>query len=131
MGGLNLHGAIRGAVTAVNSDETVAVSTSTGSAPSGAGDGTFVPTYSTAPFSAQVQPLSGRDLRQIASMNLQGTLKKMYLYGDVEAIVRNVAKGGDLVTRSDGSVWKTTIVFEGWDTVDWCAIGCTLQTDGS
>jgi hypothetical protein len=130
-GGLNLHGIVRGVVTAVNADETVAVSSSNGTTPSGAGDGTVVPVYTTASFGAQVQPLSGRDLRQIASLNLQGTLKKIYLYGDVEAIVRNVDKGGDLVMRSDGSVWKTTIVFEGWDTVGWCAIGCTLQTDGS
>ena len=52
---------------------------------------------------------------------------KAYFWGEVDGLVRAVAKGGDLIVRADGSVWKTVFVFEQWP--DWCAI-CILLQDG-
>ena len=60
---------------------------------------------------AQVQALSGRDLRQIEGLNLQGTLRAVYLNGVIDGIVRVALKGGDLITLPDGSV-------VGWS--PWC-----------
>ncbi|QPF81674.1 hypothetical protein IC762_17775 [Bradyrhizobium genosp. L] len=80
---------------------------------------------------AQVQALSGRDLRQLEGLNLQGTLKSIYLNGDLAGAVRVSVKGGDLVTLPDGSVWLVTVVPEPWNlTAGWTHAVLTLQ-DGS
>lgn len=91
-------------------------------------DGTRVPLYDTQPFSAQIQALEGDDLRQMEGLNLQGTFCKIYFYGLVEGIVRDVDKGGDLVTVPSGvyaGTWLTKKVFEAWP--DWACVACVLQ----
>lgn len=91
-----------------------------------AADGTPMPTYA-APVTviAQIQDLSNRDLRQLEGLNLQGSMQKIYLNGEVEAIVRVSGKGGDLLTLANGDVYLTTRVIEQWP--DWCSIVATLQ----
>ena len=120
---MNLHKAVSGAIGAVNLAETVAVSISNGfdQTPSG---GT-VPRYDTSSYVADVQPLQYRDLLQTQSLNLQGTRVKMYFSGEVSGIIRMLNKGGDTITRSDGTVWLVVFVFEQWK--DWCSICATLQ----
>lgn len=77
---------------------------------------------------AQVQALSSRDLRQIEGLNLQGTLRSIYLNGALDGVVRVLLKGGDLVTLSDGSVWLVTLVPEPWNlTAGWTRALITLQ----
>jgi hypothetical protein len=78
--------------------------------------------------SIQVQPLAGKDLRQIEGLNLNGTLRKLYLNGSLNGTVRVSAKGGDLVTLTDGpnaGVWLVAYIFEQWP--DWVAACCVLQ----
>jgi len=75
----------------------------------------------------QVQPLGWKDLQQIDGLNLQGTLRKAYLYGQVEAIVRDDEKGGDLITEPSGKVWLVSNVLEDWTSAGWCAVAVTLQ----
>lgn len=123
---MNLHGLVSGAIGVVNPFETVAVSISTGFTQNP--DGSSTPQYSSSPYGAQVQALQGRDLKQVESLNLQGTVLKMYFYGEVDAIIRMLNKGGDLITRSDLTVWKVVFVFEQWP--DWCAVCVNLQ-DGT
>lgn len=120
---MDLHGLVRGAIGVVNPFETVAVSFSTGYAING--DGTQVPSYDAEPLDAQVQALGYRDLLQIASMNIQGTRRKLYVEGEVDGIVRLLNKGGDLITRSDNTVWKVVFQLEQWP--DWCSFVITLQ----
>lgn len=129
---MNLHALAIGPVSVVNPQQTASVQFSTG-AVGPTPDGRLLPAYS-APvlLQAQVQALSGRDLRQVDSLNLQGTLKTIYFFGLVDAIERFSAKGGDLVTFPDpvaglpaGTVWLTTLVPEAWP--DWCHTVCTLQ----
>ena len=123
---MDLHGIVRGAVTAVNPDITVAVSQSTGYTT--ADDGTQVPTYSTFPAEAQVQALSGKDLRQIDGLNLQGTLCAIYFFGQVSGNIRASSEGGDLVTVPSGpyaGTWLVTNSLETWP--DWSKCVCTLQ----
>jgi hypothetical protein len=77
---------------------------------------------------AQVQALSTRDLRQIEGLNLQGTLKAVYLNGALNGGVRVQLKGGDIVQFPDGSVWLVTLVPEPWAlTAGWTKMICTLQ----
>jgi hypothetical protein len=80
---------------------------------------------------AQVQALSGRDLRQIEGLNLQGTLKTIYVNGRIAGVVRVQSKGGDLVTLPDGSVWLVSQVLEPWNaTAGWTKAVIALQ-DGA
>lgn len=103
-------------------------------------DGSVAPTYS-APFPvlAQVQALTFRDIQQIQGLNLQGTRRAIYLFGDVEGLVRVTNQGGDLITIPGpiggfpaNTVWLTAQALETWGiTPDgWCKIAATLQ-DGS
>lgn len=57
----------------------------------------------------QMQALDGSDLRQIEDMNLQGTLKALYMYGNLAAVMRTDSKGGDLVTIKSGVGRNTQI----------------------
>lgn len=75
----------------------------------------------------QVQPITWRDLQQLEGLNLQGTRAKIYVYGQVEGLVRVTNRGGDLITFPDGSVWLVAQVLEGWHTAGWCSVAATLQ----
>ena len=77
---------------------------------------------------AQVQELTTEDIGHLDALNIQGSTRKMYVDGHVDAVVRFAEKGGDLVTRFDGTIWLTANVLERWP--DWCAVALTLQ-DGS
>ena len=71
--------------------------------------------------------MTGGDLRQVDGLNLNGTRKSIYLYGDVDAIVRVDNKGGDLVTLTDdGAVYLVHQVLEHW-TKRWVKVAATLQ----
>jgi len=83
--------------------------------------------------SGQVQSLTFRDLQQIEGLNLQGIRKAIYLQGDVQGLVRQLNKGGDLITMPDGTVWLVAMVLESWgmnvlDTSgQWCKVAVTQQ----
>ena len=79
----------------------------------------------------QVQPISTRDLAQLEGINLGGVKWKIYLNGEVDAIVRPEKKGGDLVTISTGrhqGVWLVVAILEQWP--DWC-VAAIVQQNGS
>lgn len=80
--------------------------------------------------SAQVQPLTWRDLQQLEGLNLGGERRKVYLYGEVDAIVRVHRKGGDLITIADGvnrGTWLVAQTLEQFP--DWVSCACTLQNE--
>jgi len=131
--GLNLHAAVRGAIQSVNPDVAATWLVSTGSTV----DGSYkqAPAYAAGvPIRAQVQPVAGDDLKQIDYLNMQGVLRTVYAFGDVEGIVRPDLKGGDLLQFVFGGVvrvWKVVHVLETWtpDTVGWCSVIVALQED--
>lgn len=75
-----------------------------------------------------VQPVMFRDIQQMDGLNLQGTRRRIYLYGKIDGLVRVKNKGGDLITDPDGNVWLVAVVAEQWPT--WVVCLVTLQTDG-
>lgn len=91
-----------------------------------------VPSYS-APESllAQVQALDSDDLKQIDGLNIQGTLRSIYIYGVMLGVVRPNQTGGDIVEITDmpGFVgtrkWLVTKVLESWP--DWSKAVIVLQ----
>lgn len=129
---MNLHQIAGPIVGAVNPIVPVTLRVSTGNTIGD--DGSMVPTYADpVSVSAQIQALTFKDLTQLDGLNLNGTRRAIYLYGEVDAIVRVSQKGGDLITFNNGSVWLTAQVLEQWDdgfTSAWCKVAVTLQ-DGS
>jgi hypothetical protein len=121
---MNLHAVVGPLVGAVNPFQPATIQVSAGYATSTGGART--PQYQTfAGVTVQVQELSTADLRQLDALNVQGSTRKVYVSGEVDAILRFAQKGGDLVILSDGTVWQTTAVMERWP--DWCCIAATLQ----
>ena len=121
---MNLHAIVSGAIAAVNPMIVVGIQRSSGYTK----DSSFrqVPQYSASvPTSAQVQPLTYKELEQLDGLNLQGTRKSIYINGAVAGAVRAAEVGGDLVTMPDGSVWLVVLIFEQWP--DWCKAAITLQ----
>lgn len=81
---------------------------------------------------AQVQPLAGDVLRQAEYLNLQGILRNVYAFGDIEGIVRPDLKGGDMLQFPFAGTmrnWKVVHVLESWtpDAAGWCSVIAALQ----
>jgi hypothetical protein len=123
---MNLHAIVRGAISSVNPDIPVQVQISTGYTTTSAGK--RVPSYA-APvtMTAQVQALTSTDLRKLDGLNIQGSMRTMYLSGSLNGVSRLNQKGGDLITLPDGTVNLTTMVLEQWP--DWVKVACTQQVN--
>jgi hypothetical protein len=80
----------------------------------------------------QIQPITWRDLQQMDGINLGGVRWKIYLYGEVDAVVRPEKKGGDLITifapNQHAGVWLVAQVLEAWN--GWVCAAIVLQ-DGA
>ncbi len=129
---VNLHAAVRGQIPAVNADRDGVWRHSAGYTT--AGDGQRLPQYTDIPVRLQIQSLTGRDLRHLNMLNIQGVQRTVYMYSNVQGVVRTDQKGGDLLLFSQdigGAVetWKVVAVLETWtpDTLAWCKLGVTLQ----
>ena len=109
----------------VNANETVAVLRSTGFA-IGAGR-RQVPEYAdpvTGP--AQIQALDANDIKQLDGLNIQGTIRAIYLRGVLAGVVRPEQTGGDIVKRNAGAeTWLVVKVLESWP--QWTKAAIVLQ----
>ena len=124
---MNLLSIASGAINAANPARPIVWRSSLGDTVS-SGNFKPVPSYA-APvtLSGQVQALQYKDLQQLDALNLQGTRRKVYLYGVKDGVVRSLSKGGDLLTDEDDNVWLVAQVLEQWP--DWCSVAVTLQND--
>jgi hypothetical protein len=135
---VNLHGIAGPIIAAVNPTVAATLKTSNGTYTT-AGDGTLTPNYDSASIRAQVQALGWKDLQMLDGINLGGLRKAMYLFGDVEAVNRKAARGGDLIVFGStapapltNTVWLVAMQLEGWggSAPDlWCKVAATLQQD--
>ena len=121
---MNVHGLASTAISAVNPNVNVALNQSTGYTTNAAGLQT--PTYAAQTALAQVQALSGPELRQVDALNIQGVKRKIWLNGDWEGVVRAMMKGGDKLTLPDGTTWLFVLIFERW--ADWTSAAIVMQT---
>lgn len=130
---MNLHGLVRGVITTVNPDVQVKYWKSTGHT-IGA-NFKQSPSYANSlTIPAQIQALTGKDLRHEALQNIEGVVRAVYLYGNVQGVVRADQKGGDMFGFAQvpgGAVqyWKTVCVLETWP--DWCKVAVNLQIDAT
>lgn len=125
---MDLRGMANAVSNTVNPNIIVAVQRSTGYS-IGAGR-KQTPTYATAVNGpAQIQALDSVDLKQLDGLNIQGTIRAIYLRGNLAGVVRPDSKGGDLVTVPSGSVhsgsWLVVKVLETWET--WTKAAIVLQ----
>lgn len=108
---------------AVNPNITVSVARSTGYT-IGAGR-KQVPSYAAAVTGpAQVQALDGVDLKQLDGLNIQGTMRAIYLRGALAGAVRPEGAGGDIVTIG-AETWLVVKVLESWP--NWTKAAIVLQ----
>lgn len=121
---MDLRGLANGVSSTVNPNQTVRVSRSTGYT---IGTGRKqVPSYA-APVEGpgQVQALDGKDLQQLDGLNIQGTIRAIYLRGALAGVIRPDGTGGDLVETADGQTWLVVKVLESWPT--WTKAAIVLQ----
>jgi hypothetical protein len=134
---MNLHAIVRGAINTVNPDYLGTWRESAGYTVGA--DFRPAPGYTDHPNTGmQVQALSGRDLVHTEFISQQGVKRTVYLFGNVQGVVRPDVKGGDLLLfpESRGGavrVWLVTHVLETWspDPAGWCRVGVVLQTDAT
>lgn len=77
---------------------------------------------------AQVQALDNSDLKKIEGLNIQGSLRALYMRGNLAGVIRPDSKGGDLIVigPQNGApallqgTWLTSKVLESWP--DWTKI---------
>jgi hypothetical protein len=129
---LNLHAAVRPAITAINADIPAVILRSGGYVTNASGK--MVPRYLQAQnVTIQVQPMSSGDIERANFLNLQGVLRVVYGYGSTEGIIRPSQKGGDLLQfpiypgEAIGT-WLTSTPVEVYAS-GWSKVFVTLQVD--
>lgn len=120
---MDLRGMANGVTSSVNENTLVSVQRSTGYT-TGAG-ARQVPTYAAAVTGpANIQALSSDDIKQLDGLNIQGTLRAIYLRGVLAGVVRPEGTGGDLVTFNS-QTWLVVKVLESWP--NWTKAAICLQ----
>lgn len=129
---MNLHNVVRGAISAVNPPlpGVWRKNTDYTTGPSGKRTPVYAAVVN---MPLQVQALSGKDLRLLDSLNIQGVQRAIYANGNIQGVNRVNRQGGDLLQFTDSefglSWWLVEIVLETWPT-GWCKVGVTLQMTG-
>ena len=131
---MDLRGIANGVTSTVNPNQTVTVLRSTGYT-IGAGR-RQVPGYA-APITGpgQIQALDANDIKQLDGLNIQGTIRAIYLRGVLAGVIRPDGTGGDIIQIKDpttGDVletWLVVKVLEGWPT--WTKAAIVLQMPGA
>lgn len=124
---MNLHNIASRCISAVNPWLTCSYQQSLGSTTDT--DGTRTPAYATPlEVQAQKQPMTWQDTQQVDGLNINGEKSAFYVSGDWEALVRSTARGGDLITLPDGTIWLVVMPLENWfSTSGWAKVACVLQ----
>ena len=96
--------------------------------------GIQIPQYIDTDIEVQSQAISGDMLAFTEGLNIQGVMRSVYMYGNVQGVVRSDERGGDLLLfpQTPGNpvqTWKVVSVVETWP--DWAHVIAVLQTDES
>jgi hypothetical protein len=128
---MNLEIIAGGAIAAVNPQRTILWMKSNGYTTDNTGHRTpsFAPAIQ---ILAQIQPLPTHELEHMDSLNIQGTLRAIYLAAEAASGVRIGKEGGDLFQFSDPvlrncalATWLAVGVEETWST--WSKVIVQLQ----
>jgi hypothetical protein len=122
MNGLNLHGVASGVLDAVNPRIPAVLKASKGWTETP--DGHRLPVLKPQNGMIQVQGITAMELAHLSALNITGVLRKVYLDGDWNAIVRSTGQGGDLFSFG-GHDWLVVHVLETWP--EWSAVIVSQQ----
>ena len=94
-------------------------------------DGRRAPDYAvTSGVGVQMQALTYKDLMQLDGINLNGVANALYVNGDIKGVSRPDARGGDIFSLADNSVWLVVHVLENWNrTSGWTKCVVVQQND--
>lgn len=91
-----------------------------------------VPAYIDTPAQGQLQALDGDDLKQMLGLNIQGTIRTMYLYGSLAGVIRpdGSSQSHVVFTSNEAGVvksreWGVFKVLESWQA--WCKVAIVYQ----
>lgn len=92
--------------------------------------GKRTPTTITLTVQAQVQALSGTDLKHIDGLNIQGVMRSVYMWDYPSGVLRANSLGGDilrfpLLPGGEVKDWLVTTTLENWQT--WSKVIVVLQ----
>ena len=133
---MDLRGYANQASNTVNNNISVAWSPSTGYTLGAAGR--QQPQYgATVTGPAQVQALDGDTLRHLDGLNIQGTLRALYMYGSLANVIRPDSRGGDLIAIGPQSgappelqgTWLVIKALESWPS--WTKVAILKQALGA
>lgn len=94
-----------------------------------------VPSFAApAPVRLQIQAVDASMLKHLDSLNIEGVVRSVHMWGNTQGVDRVNQKGGDLLYFRDvptGTlrVWKVVKVVETWR--DWCHLIVNQQTDAT
>lgn len=121
---MNLHGIVSPGIGAVNPSVAGTVRNATGytTAP----DGKQVPTYASNDATLQVQKASGETIRHLDGLNIQGVIREVWAFGNVQGLDRITSSGGANLVFG-GFVWHVVQVIETWDVSGWSHVAVLRQ----
>lgn len=126
---MNLHHLVRPAVGLLNPDISAVLHRNCGGYHTNAA-GERQPLFDILRGNIQVQAVNGNDLQHAETLNLQGVLRTVFLYGNWFGVVRADVKGGDMLQFADVGCrqmqdWRIVQVLETWP--DWSKVLVCLQ----
>jgi hypothetical protein len=122
---MNLQSIASSSIASVNANRIVNISISNGYSVNP--DGTQIPNYLPSYIQkAQVQELSSSDLQHINGLNLSGIIRKVYINGQLNTVIRSRGLGGDKL-YFDGFTWLVVHILESYDA--WSCVVIKQQLD--
>jgi hypothetical protein len=131
-GGINLHALVRPAISAVHPDLSATLHRSVGQTTEADGGVRSVSAPGMA-VRAQMQSGEAAGLCHEEGMGSEREERKVYLFSGREGrakaagIVRELARGGDMLQLEDGSWWLITAVLEDFSRSGWTCVRATRQ----
>ena len=127
--GLNLHGVVRGAITAVHPDENCILYQSVGQRNV---KGKVVPVYAEPQtVRANFQPLDTDALQHVDSKNQTPCSEQVFLYSEDFGVSGQhrlpITRTGDIIQRADNTYWLVVKVLEDWTWDGWVNVGVDRQ----
>lgn len=130
---INLRGIANSAIQQINPNQLIKIS-----APNGytVDPDTLLqmPAYTQLTAQGNVQALTSDDLDQMSGLNIEGTLRAVYLYGNWGGVLRPDGQPNTIlsfVTNESGTTkerdWNVFQVLEMWQT--WCKVAVVLQAE--
>ena len=130
--GINLHGVVRSAITALHPDITATLYQSTGqtTGPNGSVKSIYAPGV---PIKAQMQSEGATTLYHADRVGMEEVNRKFYLFSTPEldkriaGIVRPLSRGGDVFQLEDQTWWLVDAILEDFTHAGWASVRATLQ----